>query len=879
MTEPPPPETGDWCDDPIVINIGAEGELPYTDVNQYTCGRVNYYEETCLGYYDGGEDIVYQLNVSADVTVDITLDPQGTDYTGILVDAACPADPTTCIATSTSSSSSAHTIYGLYLAAGTYYIMVDTWPSPDCIPSFDLTIAQAAGPTPGDDCTDPITIKLPADLPYADISQTNCGRGNNYEETCLGYYDGGEDIIYSIDVSEPMDLDIILDPKGTIWAGMLLDGSCPADPTTCIATVTGSSSDPKGFFGLHLDPGIYYLMIDTWPSPDCIPDFDLTIEAAGGPTPGDDWELCEEIGDVFEQPFTTIGSTPDGPQGCLTSPNIWYCYTATCDGFATVSLCGSSYDTKMAVYDGVDPYTATELGCNDDFCGLQSEIAFASVAGNTYLIEVGGYGSNTGDGIITIECVACDPPPNDNCEDVTPVTLTLGTPVTFTGDNTCASNQCPDFEGGHVWEAFTITQAANVTLDYCGTSPTFGNAWLNLAMGCPCAEFTSAGTFNFDDCGDGNVTIVWEGLAPETYYYPVLLDPANDAEGPYTINVLAEAVTEHCYASGGCDEFISRVAIGTIDNSSGCDNYGDYKNLSTLMEIGTSAPITIEIDGGYSSDYGAVWVDWNQDFVFDEVAEVVTLDTYSGVGPYGGTVTVPGSAVPGPCVMRVRLNYSSMPGPCGTTSWGEVEDYTIMVGGDLPPTFKFDPDPASVVMKYGLEPKMGHVFISDAYTSDLGYDVADIDGESVTLTVTSSSCGVTLTGTPEVLASYPGLIGQVLDVEFPMYDYITCEENGFLLWDETVSGYEVAWTYGGGAGTGELASSVIIHSHRSGDLNLDGVVDISDITFFAGYLFGGAEAPLLIEMADVNNNGSADISDLSYLVAYMFSSGPEPIQH
>ncbi len=878
VTEPPPPEVGDWCDDPIVINIGAEGELPYTDVDQYTCGRVNYYEETCLGFYDGGEDIVYQLNVSADMTVDITLDPQGTTYTGILVDAACPADPSTCIATSTSSSSSPHSISGLYLTAGTYYIMVDTWPSPDCIPSFNLTIEEAAGPTPGDDCTDPIVIKFPADLPYADLSQSNCGRGNNYDNTCLSSYDSGEDIVYSIDVSEPITLDIIFDPKGTSYGGMLLDASCPADPTTCIATITGSSSDPKGFYGLHLEAGVYYLMIDTWASPDCIPDFDLTIALAAGPQPGDDWELCEEIGDVTEQPFTTIGSTPDGPQGCLSSPNIWYCYTATCTGFTTVSLCGSSYDTKMAVYDGVDPSTADMLGCNDDFCTLQSEITFASVEGNTYLIEVGGFGSNTGDGIITVDCVECDPPSNDNCEDVTPVTLTLGTSVTFTGDNTCASNQCPDFEGGHVWEAFTITQSANVTLDYCGTSPAFGNAWLNLALGCPCGEFTTAGTFNTDDCGDDNVTIVWDGLAPGTYYYPVMLDPASDAEGPYTINVVAEAVVGHCTASGGCDEYISRVAIGSIDNSSGCDNYGDYKSLSTLLEIGDSAPLTIEIGGGYSSDYGAVWIDWNQDFVFDEVTEAVTLDTYSGSGPYSGTVTVPGDAVVGSCVMRVRLNYSSLPGPCGTTSWGEVEDYTIEVGGELAPTFLFDPDTVSVVMKYTLETMMGHVIISDAYTADLGHAVTDIDAASVTITVTNSSCSVPLSGTPEVLATYPDLTGQVLDVEFPIYDFIVCEENGFLLWDENICNYTVAWTYGGGAGSADLTSWVMIRSHRSGDLNLDGLVSISDVTFFVAYLFSGGDVPLVIETADVNLNGNADISDLTYLVAYMFNNGPEPIQ-
>ena len=51
----------------------------------------------------------------------------------------------------------------------------------------------------GDDCTDPIIINLPGDLPFSDLRQTNCGRLDDYDATCMGYYDGGEDIIDEAD--------------------------------------------------------------------------------------------------------------------------------------------------------------------------------------------------------------------------------------------------------------------------------------------------------------------------------------------------------------------------------------------------------------------------------------------------------------------------------------------------------------------------------------------------------------------------------------------------------------------------------------------------------------------------------------------------------
>ncbi len=874
VVECPAAADGDHCGQPLLLTIVGQESLPMALTNQYTCGRLDYYDNTCLGSYDGGEDIIYQLTVDNPIDVDVTLDPKGTTYTGFLIDATCPADPSTCIAKSTSSGSSPHTIYGLHLDAGVYYVMVDTWPSPDCIPDFDLTFAPSAGATTGDDCTDPILVKLPDDLPYADIGQQTCGRGNTYSETCLGYYDGGEDIIYSLDVGATMTFDIVLDPKGTTYSGMLLDGSCPADPSTCIAKVTGSSSDPKGFYGIELTPGIYYIMIDTWPSPACIPDFDLTITETSGCTDNDCWELCDEIGDVFEQPFTTIGTTPDGPGTCLTSPNIWYCYTATCTGPARISLCGSSYDTKMAVYDGVDPNTAPELGCNDDYCDLQSEITIGATAGNTYLIEVGGYSSSTGDGVITIECIVCDPPPNDNCEDVTPVTLTMGTPVTFNGDNTCATNQCASFPGGHVWEAFTLTQAANVTLDYCGTSPAFGNAWLNLALGCPCESFTSAGVYNTSSCGDGNVTIYYEGLASGTYYYPVLLDPGNDAEGPYTINVVANAITEYCAASGGCDEYIENVTMGEINNTSGCDGYGDFTALSANVDPDGSYPISITIGGGYSSDYGSAWVDWNQDFIFDEATEAITLDVSSGYGPYTGTVVVPGDALPGTTVMRVRLNYSSYAGPCGTTSYGEVEDYSIEVAGETAPVWMFRPDPLLTIELFSLDPGSGHIYISDGYTG-VDYSAADIDAASVALLVTSSGISVGVTGV-ETIPAYGGMPGQVCHISFSAADYLMAEANGVLMYDWVESFFDVTYTYGGGSGAGGLSGLAMIRGHISGDLNLDDAVDVSDLTMLVEYLFVGGDTPEVLELADVNASEQVDVADLTYFVEFMFNNGPAP---
>ena len=131
---------GDDCVTPIII-----GAFPYTDVNT-TAGRGNNYSETCMGLYDGGEDIIYQFTLATTLQVTASLNPGPTTYTGIAIMNACPMVGT-CVAISTNSGASTHAAVAT-LAPGTYYIMIDTWPSPDNIPSFTLNVTTAVPPPP-----------------------------------------------------------------------------------------------------------------------------------------------------------------------------------------------------------------------------------------------------------------------------------------------------------------------------------------------------------------------------------------------------------------------------------------------------------------------------------------------------------------------------------------------------------------------------------------------------------------------------------------------------------------------------------------------------------------------------------------------------------
>jgi len=114
--------------------------------------------------------------------------------------------------------------------------------------------------------------------------------------------------------------------------------------------------------------------------------------------------------------FSNLGATTDGPDdgGTCSSfdiaADVWFCYRASCNGFATISLCGSQYDTAMSVYQGCacPEQGAGALGCSDDDCGfgLESRSVVPVTAGSEYLIRVGGFPGNNmhGTGTLTIAC-------------------------------------------------------------------------------------------------------------------------------------------------------------------------------------------------------------------------------------------------------------------------------------------------------------------------------------------------------------------------------------------------------------------------------------------------------------------------------------------
>ncbi len=190
---------------------------------------------------------------------------------------------------------------------------------------------------------------------------------------------------------------------------------------------------------------------------------------------------------------------------------------------------------------------------------------------------------------------------------------------------------------------------------------------------------------------DRNPTVTYN--TPGTFDVTLIASNAQGSDTEAKVDYIDVAEVPYCSSQGNTYsmEWIARVKVGTMDNSSGAAGYTDFTGITCNLTGGTSASVSLY--PGFSSstysEYWKIWIDYNGDHDFLDTGE----EEFSGYG----TSTVSGSFTVNPGIdvvtrMRVSMKYAAYPTSCETFSYGEVEDYTanIVSGtGNLPPTANF----------------------------------------------------------------------------------------------------------------------------------------------------------------------------------------------
>ena len=181
-----------------------------------------------------------------------------------------------------------------------------------------------------------------------------------------------------------------------------------------------------------------------------------------------------------------------------------------------------------------------------------------------------------------------------------------------------------------------------------------------------------------------NGTSIWASGAPPAGQFA---SDVSNAPGcvPPICTLLAPAACA-ASASSQCCMGITNVVLGSINNSSGFSN-ADYScSMEAFLEQGQSFSFSASVGGGYAM-YMRVGFDWNNDGDFDDANEIEQgFGTIASNGTVSRTITVPANATEGP--VRVRLHTSSnaygttinsISGVCGVTSYGDVEEYMLVI--------------------------------------------------------------------------------------------------------------------------------------------------------------------------------------------------------
>ncbi|MBT8268005.1 MAG: DUF5011 domain-containing protein [Bacteroidia bacterium] len=171
------------------------------------------------------------------------------------------------------------------------------------------------------------------------------------------------------------------------------------------------------------------------------------------------------------------------------------------------------------------------------------------------------------------------------------------------------------------------------------------------------------------------------------------------------------------------DEYIGRVQLNTIDNSSGGQFYTDFTNISTTLTKGSQYTITVTptwTGTVYAEGY-SVWIDYNRDGDFTDAGEQVWSQSATTATPVSGNFTIPSGAVENSTRMRVSMKYNGIPTSCETFTYGEVEDYTVIIEGTGP-----DTTPPVITL---TGPSVVNLNVGDTYTEQGATATDNVDGD------------------------------------------------------------------------------------------------------------------------------------------------------
>jgi subtilisin-like proprotein convertase family protein len=363
---------------------------------------------------------------------------------------------------------------------------------------------------------------------------------------------------------------------------------------------------------------------------------------------------------------TTYTVTATAASGCTATANVTIlvgtALTATASATQTTICSGNSTTVSATPTGGGGPYT---YSWSNGASVVSTAQSFSASPGTTttYTVTVTDACSNTTTASVTVN-----------------VNLSPTVAVTPSSPTICAGSTIGLIASGALTYSWSPATGLNVTTG----SSVFATPAANTT-------YTVTGTAA-NGCTNVATGIITVNSVPAIN--AVTATPGTICSGGTTqlaINTAPSAYCTPAYTTGtGFGDYITNVTLGTINNTTGASAapyYTYYNLLNTNLTAGNSYTVTGTINNG-GTEYVAVWIDFNQNGVFEASEKLGEQQTLSFSIPF----SVPAGALNGVTRMRVRnVYFTSAIDPCISYTYGEVEDYNVTITGGASYSYSWSP--------------------------------------------------------------------------------------------------------------------------------------------------------------------------------------------
>lgn len=309
---------------------------------------------------------------------------------------------------------------------------------------------------------------------------------------------------------------------------------------------------------------------------------------------------------------------------------------------------------------------------------------------------------------------------------------------------------------GYAYGNFVLMNGTGTPNEGCGTISNAAALNGNIAVALRGTCDFSAKAFNAQSAGATALILINnQGTAPASLgagtnagniTIPVVM--ISQSQGAGLLSTLSGGGTATGLI-GVQNEWIESFTLNGVTTTSGNNN--GYANANAIN------PISLELGESYSfnlvpgfgaqtlPEYTRIWLDENQNGTF-ETSEMIFNQGGSSFGATAGNIIVPLTAELGSTRLRVQMAYqgtgqTTLPGVCGSFTWGEVEDYCVTINESnvgisqlSAEDLKVYPNPTKGLVHFNWKKKQGKATLNitdlvgkELYTMPFNSDITTVD--------------------------------------------------------------------------------------------------------------------------------------------------------